>query len=448
MSIIFASIICFLLLSLFIVKRWRINKSILEPGIIFAVNLILLYPVRAIILYIYGAKALPDYAGAENFEAIEDAIWVATIGCIGFILGYQFLLGRKKLQITKDCAKSWVKEDYISVAVCFGFALIGVTYKIATGDYMSYLLAEDKIKGISHVGTLLTSLLWPAYIGAWIIWFKGCRDKNFIIIFSCILVVTIPYQFIQGSKTFLSLLLLSIVISHYWAKGKVPRLTILVAIYLVITFVFPYVHNFREFVNSEYGKIPSLFTLDFQKIQTIALEKENLAGDKSEELLKISARFGGIDHLHGIIESVPKLMDYRYGFEYSAFFVNFIPRALWADKPIYSRGADYGRSLGTITSVTPFPVGEAYWDLGLYGTIIMMAIWGWCLAFVIRGYEYFYRRSTTPILIATYFLSQIYWISGGETSMPMVMSSIPQQLILIWMVGSVIKKIKYLKNKI
>ena len=439
---------CALVLFIFILQRWKINKSIIEPGIIFALNLILLYPVRAVVLYAYGSDALPDYYGAENTEEIEASIWVATLGCIGFVFGYNFIIGRQKLNIIKDHSKTkWKEEDIIAVAVLFFLSLVGVAYKIATGDYISYLLGEDRNSGVTQIINILTSLQWPAYIGAWILWFKECRDGRFIILFSLIIAIVVPYQFIQGSKTFLSLLIVSMVIAYYWTTGKTPRLIAVIGIFVVMTFVFPFVQNFREYINSGYGKIPSFSELNFREIERAISDRTTDDNGDAAGFFKLSARYGGIDHLYGIMQTVPYLIEYRYGLEYGALFVNIIPRAVWPDKPIYSRGADYGKALGTTTSITPFPIGEAYWDLGKFGVPLMMGLWGGCLALVIKGYEYLGRKKMSKMLLTTYFLSQIYWISGGETYMPMVLGGIPQQLVIIFAANFLIQNTKKFVTK-
>src|SRR6185437_3416036 len=106
----------------------------------------------------------------------------------------------------------------------------------------------------------------------------------------------------------------------------------------------------------------------------------------------VSSRYGGLDELYNITQVIPSLLPYRFGTEYSAFFVNLVPRAFWPEKPIFSRGATYGAALNTITSVTPFPFGEAYWDLGATGLLLSMALWGICLAGMVRGYETLYKN--------------------------------------------------------
>jgi hypothetical protein len=437
MEIVISSLITLSVLGLFVFVRWSKTRSIIEPGVFFAANLILLYPVRALVLYGFEHASLPSDPGVANFSSIANTSWVAMLGCLGFVCGYLVVMGKRSIALLKEGALKQTNE-VITIAVLFGLSIIGMSYKIATGDYISYLLAEDRSVGLSQIGSILTSLQWPAYIGAWVLWLKGERSTAFRLLFLGILIVVIPYQVIQGSKTFLSLLLVSAVVAFYWVRRRLPKLSSIVAIYLVTIFIFPFVHNFREIVNSDYGAIPSISNLDIVKILTLRDEQSAREEAQRNPLLEVSARYGGIDELYGVMQTVPDVLGYRYGFEYTAVLVNFVPRLLWQDKPIYSRGADYGAALGTITSITPFPIGEAYWDLGEYGVPIMMMIWGGFLAGVVRAYDRYYKTSRYSFLIAVYFLSQIYWISGGESSMPMVLAGMPQQIALLLVVAFII----------
>jgi hypothetical protein len=245
-------------------------------------------------------------------------------------------------------------------------------------------------------------------------------------------IAIIPYQFVQGSKTFLSLLPVSIVVAHCWTRGRLPKLLAATAVAFVALFVFPYVQTFRSFVNVTYGAVPSIQTLDLQSvrhtIQNIDIQSPTFLSDQA---VSISGRYAGIDELFGVTQLVPSTLQYRYGLPYVGALLNLIPRGLWPTKPIFSTGAEYGAALGTITSITPFPVGEAYWDAGLVGLVVSMFVWGALLATVIRAYLHLYELPRLQFLVGTYFLSQIYWIAGAEASMPEIVSTIPHHTVIL-----------------
>lgn len=432
MSILVANLVSFAVLLLFISSRWRRTRSLIEPGVVFAANLIVLYPIRGFVLFFLGDEVINDNWNVSIDANLEFSSWLAVLGCIGYVLGYSKIVGRRKLTILNGSASSVQRSDDVLVVFVFFLAsLIGIAYKIATGDYISYLIGENRNDGLSQGIAMLTGFQWPAYIGAWVLWFRGFRTSNFIVLFVAIQAIIVPFQFIQGSKTFLSLLLVSIILAYFWGRGKLPKVLAMVAATAIVIFVFPFVHNFREFVNNEYGQIPSISSLDITGAFTFDGHSSDPSAQQEGGLLAVSARYNGIDELYGITQTVPDFLPYKYGSDYSAMIVNLVPRAVWPDKPIFSRGAEYGASLGTITSVTPYPFGEAYWDMGVFGVFVMMIVWGGCLAGLLRGYENLYRRPGLSFFIGTYFLSQIYWIAGSESSMPAILAGLTQQILLL-----------------
>ncbi len=435
----------FILLA-FVRYRWLRTRSLIEPGILFAGNLILLYPVRALVLLLWSDIAIPNYLGISLGSNLEQSSWLAVLGCVGFVCGYSLVTRRLELTILHGSSAAANSDDVLICVLFFAASLIGITYKIVTGDYMSYLVSVRAIPALSHIGTMLTDLQWPAYIGVWVLWFRGLRKPGFVTLFLCVQCVIVPFQFIQGSKTFLSLLLVSIVLAYYWSYRKLPKATVLAGVAFVTFFVFPYVQTFRNFINEKYGNIPSISALDFRGFSSLYTEDQSSSAE--DKLLAISARYGGVDELYSITQVVPRLLPYRFGSEYSAFFLNLIPRAIWPEKPVFSRGAVYGAALNTVTSVTPFPLGEAYWDMGVPGLVISMMFWGLCLGGILRGYEHFYQKTRRSLFIGLFFLSQIYWITGSESSMPDVISGIPQQLALLFFLYLLLRSSKPLRTRV
>lgn len=427
-----ANLLTFVMLMGFVWQRYKTNRSWIDPGIVFAINLVLLYPIRGFVIFFLGDDALPDFPGIEIPENLMVTSWYAVLGTAGYIVGFLLVAGRKPMKIIQ--VGKIVTNEY-AIWVCFvyfAFAVMGVVYKIATGDYISFLMGENRIAGLTQIAHLLSTMQWPAFIGVWALFFSGARSKGFWLLFVLVNALVVPYQFIQGSKTFLSLTIFFIVLAYYWVKKIMPKFLFLVSVFLVAYFVFPYVHAFREYVNLVYGKIPSLSEFKLPTSELIPDHEEK----KAEGFLALSARFGGMDHLYGITTTVPSILDYKYGRDYFAFIVNLVPRAIWADKPIFSRGADYGAALGTITSVTPFPYGEAYWDMGVFGLFFMMAVWGSCLALMVKIYDFFYKKKKLEFFVGLYFLSQIYWISSSESSMPMILAGLPQQVVMLFVIYS------------
>ncbi len=434
-SAIAANLCCSVVLLVFIRYRWVHARSLLDPGIYFAANLLLLYPTRSIML-MTGWASPTDHGLVDRIAFLS---WLATLGCLGFALGYSLIMGRRRAWILLGPTERAARHGLFICSLLFVVSLVGIVYKVATGDYISYLIGQHPIPAVTQPMGLLANLQWPAYLGLWVLWFYGARTRKFLLLFILVCLTVTAYQLIQGSKTFLSLLLLYIIFAYYWCNRKVPKLFALLAALLIVSVVFPFAHGFREHVNMKYRALPQITELDAAEAVRAAVPRfaeshEGLLGKLAADAVSALGRMNGVDELYRITEMVPQLMPYRLGRGYAAVVVNVIPRGVWPQKPVYSRGAEYGRSLGTITSVTPFPIGEAYWDFGAFGVPLAMAVWGACLALLTRGWDALYRaarRHPEGFLVATYFLTQIYWIAGGESYMPEVLGGLFQQVVVV-----------------
>lgn len=77
-----------------------------------------------------------------------------------------------------------------------------------------------------------------------------------------------------------------------------------------------------------------------------------------------------------ILADVPDSVSYRYGSTYVAALLSPVPRAIWPDKPGLV-DSEVGKTFfGTNTGVPAGPVGEAYWNFGLVGVVIIFALFG------------------------------------------------------------------------
>jgi hypothetical protein len=72
--------------------------------------------------------------------------------------------------------------------------------------------------------------------------------------------------------------------------------------------------------------------------------------------------------------------------------VYFVPRVLWADKPLFTMGREFGETFRLVhilderTSVAATVPGELYWNFGLPGILIGMAVGGVLVRLLYRRY--------------------------------------------------------------
>jgi hypothetical protein len=121
--------------------------------------------------------------------------------------------------------------------------------------------------------------------------------------------------------------------------------------------------------------------------------------------------------------SVPTMVGHLWGATYLGSLAFFIPRAIWSEKP-RSSGAFVGalvyegRSEVTRYEGAGFPTGaeaEAYWNFGFPGVVIVFALFGSFLKYVVVWYR---ACSADPFRITTFVLVCLIFNSPSGEAFP------------------------------
>jgi hypothetical protein len=331
--------------------------------------------------------------------------------------------------------------DYLFLVPLYFISLAGKAYKVATGNYVSFLIGESLDFRWTNIIENIHMLGWVCFAGVWLLFFaRKIRTPFRIAFFVMVNVIELSYQVIQGSKTFLLLPVLIVIMIYYYERRRIPLLGIMVAIVFAMLIVFPFVSAYREYFYTNYRGIPSIS--EFSAIETISETlKELKAGDENlvEKGLFALGRFSGADELYSIKRLVPLPIPYKYGEEMLGFFYSFIPRAIWPEKPIISPAGKYGMALDTITSVSPFPLGDMYWNFGIIGIIFGMGFWGLLLAMCMSLFDYFFKKQEFRFFVISVFFSEAYWLTTGESLLPMLFASVTKKLFIYFVVYHAVK---------
>lgn len=143
---------------------------------------------------------------------------------------------------------------------------------------------------------------------------------------------------------------------------------------------------------------------------------------KSIEIVEKSQASRGVGTLPAIIGRVPHEVDFLYGHTYIGALLNFVPRAIWEDKPrgtgpyvtkyLYgTRGtvkiADSGPEVGGNPSG---PTGALYWNFYIPGVVV-----GWFLVGIIHFWiAQFLRKNPSSVFIPLYLTCILMGPSPGS----------------------------------
>lgn len=423
------------LLAVFAWRLYRRHGSWLQLGILFSLTLIINYPLRIMELSAFPNDSRPSYPGLVNPDVLRGLSLLQIPGIAAFCIGY-WLWDRRvkkhailypKLLPTND---AW---HFGIIMALYPVSLAAKVIKIATGNYVSFLIGKDQNLMWANIIENLHMVGWTCLAGIWLLFLLGrVRNPFQWALFLGITVLELSYQLIQGSKTFLLLPLYIWLLVYYYAKGRIPWKAAAAVVVFAALVVFPFVSAYRDYFGSEYrGTIPSLQNFDAQK----ALQdtyKVSQGEDKTfvQSLLTMLGRFSGADELYNMRHMVPMAMPFKHGQDFEAILFVVIPRVVWPSKPIFSPGAAYGTALGTVTSVTPFPLGEMYWNFGGAGMALGMSLWGALMAACMSLLDRFFKKEGHRFLVAAIFLAEAYWLTTGEGMLAMQVTTVIKKTVV------------------
>jgi len=436
-----------LLVVLFVRRQYRKHGSFLQLGIIFVASLTLGYPIR-LLMVAYSDDVVTEFPLSVYRDSLLELSVISCLGMGLFMLAYAWVDGRRG-QYRFLCSDSTDRANEPIALVWFLLfvSILGKLIKIGTGNYVSFLLAQGADLAYSNVVENMHRAGWVALAAIWILFFRGKLTRFKDLLLLCFVTgLEFTYQIIQGSKTFLMLPLLILALCYYYSKKRVPLIFGAFAIVFMVLFVFPFVSAFRDVMQRDYHGIPSISNFDpitlISETARVAFFDDSIAnphgvpGSASATALQ---RFGAADELLRFVEVVPRQLPYKYGADFLGVLFSIIPRAVWPDKPIFSPGAEFGAWLNTITSVTPFPIGEMYWNGGYLGVIFGMLLWGVTLAFAMRLTGRLFWAKGAQLYVVAIFLAELYWFTSMESMLPMVIASLIQKTIIYFVLFKIFK---------
>src|SRR5690554_2429632 len=126
----------------------------------------------------------------------------------------------------------------------------------------------------------------------------------------------------------------------------------------------------------------------------------------SEGISTLSKYSGEVYGLYGIVGKVPGEVPYLYGESYLSILFLPFPSSIVGDKPL-SGGRLTSRDIfnNPLSGVPPTYIGEAFWNFGVIGVILVSLIWGTIIRFVFDAYT---KSHSSLVYIVPYVLFLFY----------------------------------------
>jgi hypothetical protein len=206
-----------------------------------------------------------------------------------------------------------------------------------------------------------------------------------------------------------------LIVRYLWTKRMVNwRYALLIVAGIIV--LFPASHYYRLAVDL-WGEAGIPFD---QRIFT-ALEAAN-DNDLLGDLAPGQVLLGRLSLVEPVAASV-RLVDegawsLQLGASYSSFLIGLVPRALWADKPTFSYGTEFGHRSGIldtgddVTSISVTLFGESFLNFGVAGALVSLCI-GVIFGVIYRWFRNSRREDALFLYVAS--LKVVVYVGGTFT---------------------------------
>jgi oligosaccharide repeat unit polymerase len=403
----------------FVLQRGLRQGGWLDP-IVFTVLWweLLRYTLPKIGVYLNGLEAhsaITHLAGYERDGLVIQALLLATIGIVGLCIGYRsasripvpvFIFGRPK-------------KIHSKVGIVAGISLISLTILVqAAGGIDAMLLQRGLVRTDRIVAEMGSH--WSVGAGllriACVVWLALKPDDVKRPLFVVSAVISLVLGFIAtGSRGGLVSTILMMIMVWSLRKGVLPRSKIVI-VGVVGIILIGMLGDFRR---------QTFSSTDMRDISIRVSILDSFSDGVNEYI-----RYGSeLDGTYAVLGNVYSSKDYLLGESYLSIPFAFIPSAVLPfDKPSAGGALVSERLFGNpLNTLPPGSIGEAYWNWGGGGVVLIMLLFGMFLRFMFRLFrENGAQGWVTVLYVVTLMRAQptsdafYSWIHGVVFSLVMI----------------------------
>jgi hypothetical protein len=340
-----------------------------EPIVIFVLAWGAMFVVRPLAIVIRDDR---NFYGVDILPTLDLAVFLALLGAVAFVTGYELSWGRRLAQRVPgppkpaDLSAALAGTAVVALlgVVALGAVLLGSGAAHGIDVFLGGRSAElnELIDGSSLYLWWASLLVIPAALASYAV-ALATRRPLAIAATVCLVGLGLLRTLPTGNRTFLLIFLGGVVAYTYLHRGVRPRLPTLLgglALALLVSYV---VLNFRyEETRGDSGRLPS----------PAALFAPVTKGPDAEMAPALA----------GALRVVPSELPYRFGGATLGDLVRRpIPRELWESKPeppgqqVVARVWPVAKEEGNFDPAFT-PLLFLYWDFGIAGVLAGMALYG------------------------------------------------------------------------
>jgi len=357
----------------------------------------------------YGLSAI--YAASEAYSTgyltlvghtiegqdLAEGYVLSLIGAVSLHAGYSWL---KSFQYIAPEIHTKQRSDLRIWGLAF---LVGITMMLRPDPFAGIGVARAILK-LSPFGVLVSYLSFPRQffrMSAGLYFFYGALGS----------LILIASAFYEGSK-FVSMLSFLPLLSAFLVRPRWRRLLPVLLIFGSLIYLFvvsPVLMGVRDIknVDSQWEKLKIAADESLSSAQEDVLFTFQY---QSQRFLYRQFESTAVGFIVGEVR--------QHGLQYGATMQNlgyaFIPRVLWKEKPIVTRGTWFTAYLGgsgseeeSKTSTGMYSAGELYWNFGVAGVIVGMLLMGMMLGFLFSAVGDGPHKLVVPMILFINILAHI-----------------------------------------
>lgn len=353
--------------------------------------------------YTEGVQRLVNIAPGD----ILNGQLAALLGLACMLLGYALPLGGLVAQALPQPTREWSLPASLGV-VTFMMPLAWVIFLLSQFGLMPSRLGTGIVGAVGawyFYGIALLTVVYLRY-----------RSPAALLLMAAFIPPTMGLAFFTGSKTALLAPLAMVALTHIVVTRSIRLSWILGGLALIVV-IYPVAQFYREFVQA--GNRLSFVQVLKDPVGTLSLITAFLGTFHPWEYLRAGFeatghRLNGLGILSLIVRDTPDRVPYQGGWTMSYVLIAYIPRVLWAGKPITNIGQwvtdNYTAVPGVVQSNTgPSWIGELYFNFGLPGVVAGMTFFGIYFRFL---QSYLFRPNAT---IPALFIGVVVLFSTART---------------------------------
>lgn len=157
-------------------------------------------------------------------------------------------------------------------------------------------------------------------------------------------------------------------------------------------------------------------TIDVDLIVTII---ENISWE-NKDILEPLLRSDAMKNLYILIDAIDNnIIDYKYGESLLDTLTMLIPRALYADKPLFFNNEVHKVfsdefAFGTLDFNSDYFMGEAFANFFVFGAVLYGWIWGWLMCQYDKIYKLAYCNEEYILSVALFYLPTLFSLNIPE----------------------------------